>query len=304
MNDDEWLKAYRSRLLAVERKAILSVETYCSEMRFFLLWAGKHNISPSSATENDLVLYLCERAQGIFCTGSDKNEINARSTAKAISALRSFFRFVIAKGYRKDNPAALLQAPKRQMSLPDVLPLETVDAMLALVKTDTANGIRDAALYELVYSSGLRVSEAVSLNVDDIFFDEAILRVTGKGSKQRLVPFGARAETALKRYFSEARPLLLGKKQSVALFINRLGGRLSRKGIWKNYAALSKQNGTGTKLHTLRHSFATELLNGGADLRSVQELLGHSNLATTQIYTHVLPSKLKEAHDKFMPDIG
>ncbi|GMO34215.1 MAG: site-specific tyrosine recombinase [Termitinemataceae bacterium] len=298
-----WLEGYRSRLLAVERKAKLTVETYYSEVHFFLDWLYANGACVETASENDLVRYLEARSCGAFSAEGDLHGIDARSTAKAISVLRSFFKFVIVKGCRKDNPAQLLEAPKRAQTLPAVMPLEKVDSLLELISTDTVSGKRDAALFELVYSSGLRISEAVGLNVDDVFFDEAILRVTGKGGKQRFVPFGARAEDALKCYLSEARSCLLGKKRSDALFINRLGGRLSRKGIWKNYAALAKQNGTGTKLHTLRHSFATELLSGGADLRSVQELLGHANLATTQIYTHVNVSKLKEEHKKYLPKL-
>jgi integrase/recombinase XerD len=160
------------------------------------------------------------------------------------------------------------------------------------------------ALFELVYSSGLRVSEAVGLDIDDCFFDEAVARVTGKGGKERFVPFGSAAETALRAYLKEGRLHFLkpGRKSS-ALFLNRMGRRLGRKGIWKNYAALAAKSGVSSKLHSLRHSFATELLAGGADLRSVQELLGHADIATTQIYTHVAVSRLEEEHKKYMPEL-
>jgi integrase/recombinase XerD len=163
--------------------------------------------------------------------------------------------------------------------------------------------VRDRALFELVYSSGLRVSEAVTLDLGDVFFKESVLRVMGKGSKERLVPFGGEAASALKRYLAESRPVLLGARRSSALFVTRMGKRLGRKGIWKNYKALAALNGTSSRLHTLRHSFATELLAGGADLRSVQELLGHRDITTTQIYTHVDVSRLREEHRKYMPEL-
>jgi integrase/recombinase XerD len=275
----------------VERLSRLSVETYLAEIRRFIDYAGEGAVAADSAA---LTRYLDERAV--------QDGIGPRSAAKAIAALRSFFRFVIDEGLRKDNPAGLLETPRREERLPEALPGEAVDALLALIKTDTPAGLRDRALFELVYSSGLRVSEAVGLDIDDCFFDEALVRVTGKGGKERFVPFGSAAETALRAYLNEARPHFLktGRKSN-ALFLNRMGRRLGRKGIWKNYAALAAQNGVSSKLHSLRHSFATELLAGGADLRSVQELLGHADIATTQIYTHVAVSRLEEEHKKYMP---
>jgi integrase/recombinase XerD len=292
--DSALVERFRSRLVSVERLSRLSVETYLAEIRRFLEYAGEGAVAADS---NSLARYLDER--------SVRDGISPRSAAKAIAALRSFYRFIIDEGQRKDNPASLLEAPRRDMRLPEALSGKAVDALLALIKTDTPAGLRDKALFELVYSSGLRVSEAAGLDVDDCFFEEAVVRVTGKGGKERLVPFGSAAETALLAYLREGRPRLLkaGRKSS-AMFLNRAGRRLGRKGIWKNYAAFAAQNGTSSKLHILRHSFATELLSGGADLRSVQELLGHADIATTQIYTHVAVSRLEEEHKKYMPDFA
>ncbi|MDR0684053.1 MAG: tyrosine recombinase [Spirochaetaceae bacterium] len=290
--DNALVERYRSRLVSVERLSRLSVETYVAEIRQLLDYAGA--AGAKAADSAMLVRYLDERML--------RDGIGGRSAAKAIAALRSFYRFLIDSGERNDNPASLLEAPRRELRLPEALPDESIDALLALIDTGTPAGLRDRALFELVYSSGLRVSEAVGLNVDDCFFNEAVVRVTGKGSKERLVPFGSAAEDALLRYLREGRPgLLKAGRKSNALFLNRFGRRLGRKGIWKNYAALAGQNGTSSKLHTLRHSFATELLRGGADLRSVQELLGHADISTTQIYTHVAVSSLEEAHKKYMP---
>jgi len=295
------LKKYKARLLLVERLSRQSAATYYSEIKTFLAWLGEKGGDVQSAVQSAdasvLIDYLAER--------ESKDKISGRSLAKAISALRSFFRFVIESGIRLDNPAALLESPKKKASLPSVLSKEDVDALLGKIGTTTSAGLRDRALFELVYSSGLRISEAVSLNVQDIFFEEEVLKARGKGSKERLVPFGERAKKWLKEYLAAARPSLLKKdKATDALFLGRTGKRLGRKGIWKNYKKFALLNGTNSKLHSLRHSFATELLAGGADLRSVQELLGHSSISTTQIYTHVDTSRLKNEHQKYMPPLG
>ncbi|MDR1072296.1 MAG: tyrosine-type recombinase/integrase [Treponema sp.] len=229
------------------------------------------------------------------------NNIDGRTAAKVISVLRSFFRFLIDENIRTDNPADVLEMPKRPEHLPTVLTKETVDRMLELVDTKTPFGIRNRAIYEFIYSSGLRISETVSLNCSDIA-SEGIVKVLGKGGKERLVVFGEQAKAWLKRYLDEARPKLIGKSRSKALFLSKKCKRLSRKGIWKNYALIAELAGISSKVHTLRHTFATELLAGGADLRSVQELLGHADLTTTQIYTHV-NSRLKESHRQFLPKL-
>ncbi|MDR1362539.1 MAG: tyrosine recombinase [Spirochaetaceae bacterium] len=287
------IESYRSRLAGVERLSRLSVKTYLGEIERLFKYEGEGAELADTAL---LTQYLSKR------TASDN--IDARSTAKAIAALRSFYRFLIDEGRREDNPALLLEVPKRERKLPDVVSGEIVDALLESIKTDTPLGLRDKALFELLYSSGLRVSEAVGLDVDDCFFNEAVIRVTGKGNKERLVPFGSRAETALRDYLNNGRPVLLkAMRKANALFLSRNGCRLGRKGIWKNYAAAASKNGASSKLHNLRHSFATELLAGGADLRSVQELLGHADISTTEIYTHVAVSRLEEAHRKYMPKL-
>jgi integrase/recombinase XerD len=184
------------------------------------------------------------------------------------------------------------------------LPREKVEQILAAIDTNTPLGLRNRAIYELIYSAGLRVSEAVGLNTRDLDFSGGIARVKGKGSKERLVVFGPEAAFWLKRYLNEARPLIAGHRHSPALFIGKSGKRLTRKGIWKNYTRFTAMAGTSSHLHTLRHSFAPEMLAGGADLRSVQELLGHADVVTTQIYTHVDVSMLRDNHSRFMPKLG
>jgi integrase/recombinase XerD len=295
MNGRPLLEQYYSRLIALERRAPLTAETYRLEIRRFLDWLYQENLELETIDPSALSRYLDTRRK--------TDGIDSRSVAKAISALRSFFRYMVDQGKRPDNPASILESPKRSLRLPGVLSRESVERILAAVDTGNPLGLRDRALFELVYSAGLRVSEVTALNVQDLFFSEGIARVRGKGSKERLVPFGAEAARWLRRYLEESRPLLAGHRRSHALFIGRTGNRLSRKGIWKNYAGLTGLAGTGSKLHTLRHTYATELLAGGADLRSVQELLGHADLATTQIYTHVDVSLLRESHRRYMPTL-
>jgi len=301
------LSGYRSRLLAIERRAPLTVETYVGEIAFFLAWlsqkaalrtAGEAGFDPErillDADTDLLTKYLEER----------RKTIGPRSAAKSVSALRSFFRYLCGEGLRADNPAATLEMPRKSFRLPMVLSRQKIDVLLEAADITTPLGIRNRAIYELIYSAGLRVSEAVHLNEADLFFDEGLVRVRGKGGKERMAVFGGEAAQWLRRYLSEVRPMLAKNQRPKALFLGRTGLRLSRKGMWKNYGLLAMRTGTSSKLHTLRHSFATALLAGGADLRQVQELLGHADLATTQIYTHVNVSLLRENHRKYLPVLG
>jgi integrase/recombinase XerD len=287
---------YYSRLIALERRSRLTAETYRFEIHGFLDWLGQEGLDAALVDSSALTRYLEYRRTACG--------IDSRSAAKAISALRSFFRFLVDESVRADNPAALLEAPRRHTHLPEVLPREKVEELLEAVDTESPLGIRDRTIYELIYSAGLRISEAVSLNVRDLDFSSFTARVRGKGNKERLVVFDPSAADWLKRYLAETRPLLAKSRKTQALFITRGCKRLSRKGIWKNYRGLALSLGTGSHLHTLRHTFATELLSGGADLRSVQELLGHSDITTTQIYTHVDNALLRESHRRFLPKLG
>jgi integrase/recombinase XerD len=296
---------FYSRLIAQERRSPLTAETYRAEVRQFLEWLAEGGLKPESVHSSDLAGYLNKRR--------NFDRINSRSAAKAISILRSFFRFMMDESIRNDNPASVLEIPRRSLHLPELLSREAVERILGVVNTGTPLGLRDRVIFELIYSAGLRVSEAVALNLRDLEMPASgtpgkgaggLARVRGKGSKERLVVFGTVAAFWLRRYLEESRPKLAGHIHSPALFIGRSGKRLSRKGMWKNYAKYTGLAGTSSRIHTLRHSFATELLAGGADLRSVQELLGHSDLTTTQIYTHVDVSLLRENHRKFLPRLG
>ena len=299
MNNLTLQEKYNSWLIALERRAPLTAETYRYEICRFIEWLDGRKLNLESGVSiglPDLTAYLSHR--------KNVDGIESRSIAKAISALRSFARFLEDDGnHGSASFASLLQIPKRSDRLPEVHRKEEVDRLLSVIDTGKILGLRNRALYELIYSAGLRISEVVSLNISDLYLSKNLARITGKGNKERMVLFGPEAAFWLKRYLTEARQKLLGIRNGKALFVSRNGKRLSRKGIWKNYTALAVQAGLSTKLHTLRHSFATELLAGGADLRSVQELLGHAEISTTQIYTHIDPAHLRDSHRKYLPKL-
>ncbi len=227
-----------------------------------------------------------------------------KSVARAVACFRGFYRFLVVSGHRQDNPAADLRAPRAWKTLPKFLSADEVDRLLASPDTREPRGIRDRALIELFYATGLRVSEMVSLRQQDLNLESGYLTCTGKGRKQRLVPIGDEAAAWLTRYIKEARPVLLKRRSSPKLFVNARGGAgLTRVGFWKIVKAYGRHAGLPRMLspHVLRHSFATHLLERGADLRAIQMMLGHSDLSTTQIYTHILDARLRAVYDKFHP---
>lgn len=228
---------------------------------------------------------------------------NPSSIARALSAIRMFLRFLLAEGLQPSDPTADLPTPKKWQRLPGTLGPEVVEKLLSAPNKTTLLGCRDIALLETLYASGLRVSECIHLRPGDIHPDLGILRCLGKGSKERIVPVGARALGALDRYSKKARPRLLGKKTSPWLFLSRTGRLLTRDMVWRivrKYAQIIQLLPLPSP-HTLRHAFATHLLSNGADLRSVQEMLGHADVSTTQIYTHVDANRLKSFHRQFHP---
>lgn len=276
----------------VERLSENTAKTYSESVVLFLRWLSEEKIKLSSVTVKNLVYYLVWRKTN----GCDEHTV-----AKDISALRIFGSFLKRKNYWQENFALPLDRPKANRSLPRVLSVEQVDAFLNVIDLSKPLGIRDRALFELIYSCGLRISEAVGLKIQNLHLKERVLVVSGKGDKERMVPFGEAAKDRLEAYLTEVRPALVGTRVIDEVFVNYQGKPLSRKGIWKNFQVYEAKSGINAKVHTLRHSFATHLLAGGMDLRSVQELLGHSDLATTTIYTHVENSQLRETHKKFFP---
>ena len=239
-----------------------------------------------------------------FVRASMTSGLSPTSTGRLVAAVRGFYRFLRLSGVVSANPAEDLHAPRAFAGLPRSLALEDVDKLLAAPDVTTPRGLRDRALIEVLYATGLRVSELVGLRVADVRLDQGYLQAEGKGNKQRIVPLGDEAIVWVRRYLKDARGGLLKGKTSAWLFVNaRDGAKLSRLGFWKVLKDYGRRAGIKAHLspHTLRHSFATHLLERGADLRAIQTMLGHADLSTTQIYTHVLEARLRQVYDRYHP---
>jgi integrase/recombinase XerD len=274
-----------------------TVSAYRRDLLKFEAFAKKRKVALKAISRDDLVDFLA-------CLYRQKLE--SRTVARHLVTLRNFFRFAQVQELISEDPSLNLESPKIRRSLPDYLRLEEVEKLLAQPDEKTPIGLRDRAMLEVLYSSGLRVSELTGLRVMDFDRTAGYVRCIGKGDKERIVPVGKKAMALVDRYLRDARPKLLGKGSLVnapILFLNRRGGGFSRVGVWKILSAYGRQAGLRMALtpHMLRHSFATHLLERGADLRSVQLMLGHSDISTTQIYTHVVEERLKQIYKAHHP---
>ena len=284
------LNQFYTDLIMVKRDSQQTAITYKISAEEFLNWLVTERIKLKDLSVQNLLYYLIIR-QNDGCS--------ELTIAKDISGIRALGDYLVRKGMWEENIALSLDKPKAAKHLPKVLSVEQVDCLLSCIDVSTLSGKRDDALFELIYSCGLRISEACTLTVANVHLEEKLILVRGKGDKERIVPFGDRALEKILVYMNEVRPPLVGRRNVAELFVNYRGEPISRKGVWKRFKELEAMSGVEAKVHTLRHSFATHLLQGGADLRSVQELLGHSDLSTTTIYTHVTDRQLEEAHEKF-----
>jgi len=233
-----------------------------------------------------------------------KRKMAESSVARHFSSLRAYYKFLVMEGYLEHDPTQFLDSPKLPASLPKILDVEDIELLLNAIDTQTVLGLRDRALFELMYAAGMRVSEVCNLSMEQLLLDEDLILVRGKGDKERIVPLGGEAKKWLIEYLEHGRPSLKkGYYNKGTLFLNNRGRPLQRKGIWFILKRLADQAGLKKPVspHTFRHSFATHLLEGGADLRMVQEMLGHVDIATTQIYTHLDSTYLKEVHSSFHP---
>jgi integrase/recombinase XerD len=246
-----------------------------------------------------------KRAQIIHFLGYLKEHgKSAKTLARHIASIRAFHQFLIREKIVGHDPTVHIESPQLERSLPKVLSMEEVETLLESPKLNSHFGYRDKAMLELLYATGMRVSELIGLNSGDVHLTMGFVRCIGKGNKERIIPLGTTAATVVQDYLDKARyKFLSGKQREDALFLNHHGKRLSRQGLWKILKKLVAEAGIQKELtpHTLRHSFATHLLENGADLRAVQEMLGHSDISTTQIYTHVTKTRLKEVYTKFHP---
>jgi integrase/recombinase XerD len=272
-----------------------TVSAYRRDLAKFEMFAQKRKLALEGVSRDDLVDFLA----GLY-----RLNLESRTVARHLVTLRNFFRFAQTQELITADPSINLESPKIRRSLPGYLRLEEVERLLAQPDSSTALGLRDRAMLEVLYSTGLRVSELIGLRVSDLDSKVGCVRCIGKGDKERIVPVGRKALSMVDKYLREARPQLLGNlRGSPSLFVNRRGGSLSRVGVWKILSAYGRRAGLRVSLtpHMLRHSFATHLLERGADLRSVQLMLGHADISTTQIYTHVVEERLKQIYKAHHP---
>jgi integrase/recombinase XerD len=267
----------------------------CDLLRFSAELAGQKVESVTTADIRDFLISLKEQG------------LSAASVARSLSSIKSFFKYLCQDKQFQDNPAEILETPKRWRKLPDVLSFEDVDNLLKSPNLQSGLGQRDKAMLEVLYASGLRVSELINLKISQLDMEVGYLRTFGKGSKERMVPIGTVAKRAVENYILNSRPALASNRKdgrkSEELFVTRRGLGMTRQGFWKilkGYVSQANVRGSVSP-HTLRHAFATHLLERGADLRSVQQMLGHSDISTTQIYTHILGKRMLEIHQQFHP---
>lgn len=282
--------------LAVERGlAKNTLESYGRDLKQFQGYIKENSDRKIEDLTNPVIVeYL----------GVLKEQGKAVSTiSRNIAAIKSFYQYLVRKDYLKQDPSETLATPKVAKKLPKILSIAEVESLLKLPNAKTAGGTRDKAMLELLYATGMRVSEIIGLNIPDINLDMGYIRCYGKGTKERIIPLGSIAVKSVREYIKKGRLHVVRTHEEAALFINHHGNRLTRQGFWKiikKYAAQAKINQEITP-HTLRHSFATHLLENGADLRSVQEMLGHADISTTQIYRHLNKNPLKEVYDRSHP---
>jgi integrase/recombinase XerD len=271
-----------------------TLEAYRSDLLQFGDFLTRRRLTLAGVRHGEVAAFLSELADG----GADRPPLAPATLSRKVASLRSFYRHLRREGTLEHDPTAELRGPRKTRTLPRVLSRDEVARLLSEPRGTDPLALRDRALLELMYACGLRASEAIGLELADVDLEEAVLCARGKGSKERLVPIGRQAIAALRAYLHGGRPALLGAGAESRLFVNRRGTRLTRQGLYKIVQGHARRAGLHEKMspHTLRHTFATHLLAGGCDLRSLQEMLGHADLATTQVYTHLSSDRLKDAY--------
>jgi len=271
-----------------------TIISYKQELEKFFNFLDKEKLTALEADENVIL---------DFIKAESKRGNSQATQSHIISVLKSFYKFLLIDEKVEVNPVSQIAYPKRWKTLPKYLSIDEVSQLLELPDLNTKLGLRDKAILELMYATGLRISELVNLKLENIYFEESFLRILGKGNKERIVPFGKVASKYIKEYLQKSRPQLLKQGASEFVFLNRSGNKLTRQGLWKIIKAYGKKIGISKKLspHVLRHSFATHLVEKGADLRSIQMMLGHSNITTTEIYTYIARDRVKKIYEQFHP---
>jgi integrase/recombinase XerD len=289
------LDAYLNYLLVEKGLAAQTIANYSRDLQRFLdFLAARKVVSVSKIDRSHIIQHLIALRQA---------DLSARSRARHLVSLRGFFKYLVREKHLDHNPAQLVDLPKSGLKLPDVLSESEIAALIKAPDITTPLGLRDAAMLEVLYAAGLRVSELIRLKLSNVNLEAGFVRVLGKGGKERVVPMGSYACDLIAAFIAGSRPRLLKGKVSPFLFVARAGRPMSRQGFWKLIKRYGLKAGIAKKItpHMLRHSFASHLLEGGADLRAVQIMLGHVDIATTQIYTHVAQKHLKKLHEKYHP---
>ncbi len=292
---DTLVDRYINYLLVEKGLSTKTIEAYSADLSRYTAYLSANGTGDVSENDTRLLLrYLIAlRGEGL----------TPRSRARHLVTIRGFYRFLVQERILSADPAALIDMPKSGLRLPDVLSVNEVERLLKTPDTTKPTGFRDAAMLEMLYAAGLRVSELIGLKLLDVNLEAGFVRVFGKGARERIVPIGRHARNKMERYLAESRPELLKRITSPYLFIARAGKPMTRQGFWKMLKRYAQQAGIRKNVspHSLRHSFASHLLEGGADLRAVQVMLGHVDISTTQIYTHVARDQLKRMHRKYHP---
>jgi integrase/recombinase XerD len=295
-SENQLLDQFINQLRVERGLSTNTIVAYSHDLISFFDFLKRKGVSPVHISQEDLSSFIAE----------NNTRLSPRSMARCLVSIRMFYRFLVSEGNIESNPARLLGIPKMYQHLPDVLSRDEVDSLLKQPNINTALGKRDKAILEILYATGLRVTELIGLKMHNINLEVGSIRTIGKGSKERIIPMGSKAIDSLKEYLQKGRPTFLKKDPALAgsyIFLNSRGKPITRQGLWKiikKYALMAGITKSVTP-HTVRHSFATHLLEGGADLRSVQIMLGHADISTTQIYTHVARERLKEIHEKYHP---
>ena len=291
----ELIEAFLNYLSVERGLSRNTITSYQEDLNYYMNYLESKGIDTlSRTTRNDITNFmLSQKDRGIA----------PNSIARRLAAIRMFHRFLARERIIKNDPSALIDSPKLWKRVPDTLTINEVDALIAAADVHDTQGIRDRAILETLYATGMRVSEVVNLKKDNVNLEIGFLRCIGKGNKERVIPLGKKAIAGITRYLEVSRPKLLGKKEADYLFLSRFGRKTSRQSLWKMIKKYAKQAHIKKpiKPHIMRHSFATHLLEHGADLRSVQEMLGHSSISTTHIYTHINKDRLKSIHKQFHP---
>jgi tyrosine recombinase XerD len=291
----ELLARYLNYLLIERGVAKNTLEAYGRDLQRFILFLQEKGITELNEVMPEVIIEYLVRI---------KDEgLSANSMNRSLAALRGLYKYLVQEKQVSQTPLANIELAKVWMRLPDTISSEEMALILAQPGLETAAALRDSAMLELLYATGIRVSELIGLTMNSINWQVGFLRTMGKGSKERIVPIGKAAYDCTRLYVDKARPQLMRGKSTDVLFLNRFGGKFTRQGLWKTVVRYAKKAGLRKKVHphTFRHSFASHLLEGGADLRTVQVMLGHADISTTQIYTHITRDRLKEIHQKYHP---